>query len=259
MSTFEFDEALSRRVEATYTTPDVVEQRRTTLRTLVLRPGEDVLDVGSGPGFLAAEMTQEVGPDGTVTGLDPSPSMLALARNRRPAAGAAQVVFIDGKATSLPFPDASFDVVTSTQVYEYVADMETALAEAYRVTRPGGRLLVLDTDWDSVVWHSTDPDRMRRILTAWEEHLVDPHLPRRLTGLLETAGFVVAHLSAIPLLNVGYDEHTFSAGLIGFIESFVPGHAGVTEAETHAWSEGLVALGPEYFFSLNRYLFLAVK
>ncbi len=122
-------------------------------------------------------MTQEVGPDGTVTGLDPSPSMLALARKRRLAAGAAEVRFIDGKATSLPFPDASFDVVTSTQVYEYVADMETALAEAYRVTRPGGRLLVLDTDWDSVVWHSTDPDRMRRILTAWEDTWSIPTYP----------------------------------------------------------------------------------
>ena len=259
MSTLQFDEVLSRRIEATYTTPDVVDQRRTTLRVLDLRRGEDVLDIGSGPGFLAAEMAQEVGPDGTVTGLDPSPSMLTLAQNRRPDAGAAVVRYLDGKATSLPFPDASFDVVTSTQVYEYVVDIEAALAEAHRVTRPGGRLLVLDTDWDSVVWRSTDPDGMRRVLAAWDEHLVDPHLPRRLTGLLKTAGFAVTHQSAIPLLNVGYDEHTYSAGLIGFIESFVPGHAGVTEAETHAWSEGLVALGPDFFFSLNRYLFLAVK
>ena len=222
-------------------------------------PASRVLDIGSGPGFLDAEMAQQVGTDGDVTGLDPSASMLALADNRLPAAGAAPVRFMKGGATSLPFPDASFDVVTSTQVYEYVVDMGAALAEANRVIRPGGRLLVLDTDWDSIVWHSTDPDRMHRILAAWDEHLVDPHLPRRLTPMLKTAGFAVSHQSAIPLLNVGYDEHTYSAGLIGFIESFVPGHAGVSEAEMRAWSEDLVALGPDYFFSLNRYVFLAVK
>ena len=54
--------------------------------------------------------------------------------------------------------------------------------------RPGGRLLVLDTDWDSIVWHSSDRERMERVLAAWNEHLADPYLPRRLPGLLRAAG-----------------------------------------------------------------------
>jgi hypothetical protein len=55
-------------------------------------------------------------------------------------------------------------------------------------TRPGARALVLDTDWDSIVWHSGDPLRTQRVLDAWEEHIVDPHLPRKLIGLLDDAG-----------------------------------------------------------------------
>jgi ubiquinone/menaquinone biosynthesis C-methylase UbiE len=78
----QFDEATSRRVEATYSTPDVSGQRQVIRAALGLRPGEDVLDIGSGPGFLACEMSAEVGPGGSVTGVDPSPSMLSIARGR---------------------------------------------------------------------------------------------------------------------------------------------------------------------------------
>jgi len=100
---------------------------------------------------------------------------------------------------------------------------------------------------------------MRKILAAWDEHLADPYLPRRLTSLLTQTGFTVTQRSAIPLFNAGYDPHTFSAGLIGFIAAFVPGRAGVTAADVNAWAEDLTGLGADYFFSLNRYLFLAVK
>jgi arsenite methyltransferase len=255
----QFDEATSRRVEATYTTPDVSSQRQVIRAALGLKPGEDVLDVGSGPGFLACEMGAEVGPGGSVTGVDPSPSMLSIARARPRAAGSAPVAFSAGQATALPCAGGSFDAVTSTQVYEYVENVPAALAEAWRVLRPGGRLLVLDTDWDSIVWRSGDDDRMRRVLAAWDRHLADPYLPRRLTGLLEEAGFSVTHRSAIPLLNAGYDPDTYSAGLIGFVAAFVPRHSDITAGDVAAWASDLAGLGAGYFFSLNRYLFVAVR
>lgn len=258
-ATMPFDEAASRRIEATYSTPDVIEQRRIIRAALGLEPGQDVLDIGSGPGFLACEMAEAVGPGGSVHGIDSSDAMLSVARQRRPTTGSAPVEFGPGQATELPFPDGAFDVVTSTQVYEYVHDIPAALAEARRVLRPGGRLLVLDTDWDTIAWRSSDADRMRKILAAWDEHLADPYLPRRLTSLLTRTGFTVTQRSAIPLFNAGYDTDTFSAGLIGFIAAFVPGRAGVTAADVNAWAEDLTRLGADYFFSLNRYLFLAVK
>jgi SAM-dependent methyltransferase len=253
-----FDGTVAGTIEAMYTTDDVVQQRRAVLELLEPHNGEDVLDIGSGPGHLASEIALRVSPGGVVHGVDPSTSMLAIAERRAASEHAARVRFGRGDALALPFPDASFDAVTATQVYEYVADMPAALAEARRVLRPGGRLLILDTDWDSLVWHSSDRARMRRVLTAWDEHLDDPHLPCRLGRLLADAGFTVVRRHVHPLLNAGYDANTFSAGVIGLIADFVPGRAGVTDADARAWQADLVGLGADYFFSLNRYLFLAV-
>ena len=254
-----FDDATARTIETMYSTADIVEQRRAVLELLDPQSGEDVLDVGSGPGYLAWEIAQLVGSRGSVDGVDPSESMLSIAARRSAGEHAGTLRFGVGEALALPFPDGSFDAVTATQVYEYVPDMSAALAEARRVLRPGGRLLILDTDWDSLVWHSLDPDRMRRVLTAWNEHLADPYLPRRLGRLLTDAGFTVARRHLHPLFNAGYDEHTVSAGVMGLVADFVPGRAGVTDAEAEAWRADLLGLGADYFFSLNRYLFLAVR
>jgi arsenite methyltransferase len=181
----------------------VVEQRRATLRALALRPGERVLDVGSGPGLLAAEMAQVVGLAGHVVGIDVSDAMLALGQRRcANISGTGWLSLAKADATALPFPDAAFDAAVSIQVYEYVADLPNALAELYRVLRPGGRALVLDTDWDSIVWHADDPERMSQLLDAWRARFADPHLPRTLGHQLRAAGFQVSHPQALVLLNL---------------------------------------------------------
>ncbi len=251
----DFDEENARRLEALYTTPDVIEQRRAVRAALSLQPGERVLDIGSGPGFLAAEMAAEVGPDGRVHGVDPSESMLASARRR----DAPPVEYGTGDALALPFPDEHFDVVVCTQVYEYVEDVAAALAEARRVLRIGGRLLVLDTDWDSIVWHSGDRERMERVLAAWNEHLADPYLPRRLPALLRAAGLGPTESAIIPILNVGADRDTFSVGMSRLVGSYVAGRGEVSAADVIAWEQDLAGLGDDYFFSLNRYLFVAQR
>jgi arsenite methyltransferase len=248
----QFDEENARRLEAVYMTPDVIEQRRAIRAALSLQPGERVLDIGSGPGYLAAEMAAEVGPNGRVHGIDPSEAMLVSARRRE-----APVEYGTGDALALPFPDEHFDVAVCVQVYEYVEDIAAALAEARRVLRTGGRLLVLDTDWDSIVWHSGDRERMERVLAAWNEHLADPYLPRRLPALLRAAGLEPTKPTIIPILNVGADPDAFSARESGIIAAYVPGRGGVSEAEATAWKQDLAGLGDDYFFSLNRYVFLA--
>jgi ubiquinone/menaquinone biosynthesis C-methylase UbiE len=258
-TSLEFDDRASRRVEAMYLTPDVVEQRRVVIRLLEPRSGDDVLDVGAGPGLLAGEIATLVGESGRVCGIDNSDSMLALASARLSQAATGPYELRSGNAEDVPYEDGTFDAVVSTQVLEYVADTSAVLSEIHRVLKPAGRLLVLDTDWDSIVWHSSDRTRMERILRVWEQHLADPHLPRTLGAALRRAGFDVASPVVIPMLNDGYDPFTYSAGLIDVVASFVTGRGGLTDDQVDVWRTDLRGLGEDYFFSLNRYAFLAIK
>ena len=258
-SMIEFDEAAAKGVERIYKTPDVQGQRVRFLEALGLRPGEHVLDVGIGPGLLAHEMAGIVGERGRVAGVDISEPMVAMSRAR--CAEQPWTDFRVAEATELPFADASFDAAVSAQVYEYVADMGLALKEVFRVLRPGGRVLILDTDWDSAVWATCDRGRMLRVMDAWREHLHDPHLPTTLGGKLEDAGFRLARQEVIPLLNTSLHPQTYSFGIIFAIQIFVAGRQGVTKDEADAWAAELRELGESgrYFFSLNRYLFGALK
>jgi ubiquinone/menaquinone biosynthesis C-methylase UbiE len=226
-------------------------QRCRVLELLAPEPGWQVLDVGCGPGHLAAELASAVGPSGRVCGADVSEHMLALARQP-------EVEFVHVSGTALPFDDGTFDAAVATQVYEFVEDLPAALGELWRVLRAGGRVLVLDTDWDTLVWHSSDAARMSRVLDGWRRRLADPHLPRTLARALRDAGFEVTRREALTIFDPHGREDSYSAHQI---EHLGASAVGVPDEEIEAWAADLrrLAATGEYFFSLNRYIFLATK
>ena len=252
-----FDEELTKTVERLYETPDVVTQRQRTHELLALEPGERVLDVGSGPGLLAFEMAGAVGASGSVRGIDTSPTMVEMSQRR--CSEQPWVALEVGDARALPYEDATFDAAVSTQVYEYVPDVPAALGELRRVLRAGGRAVVIDSDWHSIAIHSDHGERMTRVLSAWDEHLVHPGLPRILGAALGDAGFAVRHTETIPLLTGVYEEGTYPRSILGIMASFVSGRAGVSEAEAQAWHAEFAELGEQgrFFLCLNRYVFVA--
>lgn len=109
-----------------------------------LRPGERVLDLGSGGGIDALLSARRVGPEGFVHGVDMTPEMLDLARRNAADAGATNVAFHEGTIEDLPLPDAAVDVVISNCVINLSVDKPAVLSEAFRVLVPGGRFGVSD-------------------------------------------------------------------------------------------------------------------
>ena len=241
-------------LEKSYRGRDVVAQRAEVLRRLALRPGERVLDIGSGPGFLTDEMAKAVGPQGHVLGVDLSDEMVAraTARNTR-----AWVAHRQGDATALPVPDASVDVVVSTQVAEYMVDLAPYAAEIARVLRPGGRGLVLTTDWTRVLWHSADPARMMRVFDAYNGSVARHRVPQELAPHLRAAGLCNIEVGCFEITNLDRRDGAFSAGTTEGVLSFIRSRGTVPEDVLSAWAEEQDQLEADgaYFFSLGRYIF----
>jgi arsenite methyltransferase len=229
-------DAAARRVEALYRIPDILAQRVAIRTALALTPGERELDVGCGPGLLCAEMAGAVGSAGTVVGVDTEGSMLRIDGDN--GRGLRQMSVRSGEATSLPADDAAFDAVVCTQVLEHVPDVAAALAEFRRVLRPGGGVLIVDTDWTSCVRASADDARMCRIISAWDAHCAHPRLPRTLPTLLAAAGFDLTQVEALPLLSVRRSENTYCEGMTELIARFVARSGGVAPEEAASWRDG---------------------
>ncbi|HZP44605.1 MAG TPA: arsenite methyltransferase [Candidatus Binataceae bacterium] len=127
-----------------------------------LKPGETVLDLGSGGGIDVLLSARRVGPRGKAYGLDMTDEMLALARENQRKAGVVNVEFLKGEIERIPLPDNSVDVIISNCVINLSADKDRVLVEALRVLKPGGRFAVSD-----IVVRGALPDAIRRRLELW--------------------------------------------------------------------------------------------
>lgn len=254
-----FDAAASARVERMYQNPDIVAQRDFVRRHLNLQKGEAVMDVGAGPGFLAMEMANDVRPGGRVIALDPSADMRAIAEQRCHTNSTIDV--IDGDAINLPAKDSSLDAIVATQVLEYVPDVAAAISDSFRALKPGGRLLTLDTDWNSAVMNTEDAERMNAVLKAWRSHFVHPGLPGRMPRLLEDAGFTLTYAGGTPVANVSMEPDQYAADMIGTIAKFAEKRGGVDPDVCRGWlqeQQDLATTG-DFFFSITRFVFVATK
>jgi arsenite methyltransferase len=259
MSQLEFDEQEARQLEGMYEIGDARRRRELARAALGAAPGERILDVGCGPGFYCAELLAEVGESGSVTGVDSSPAMLALAARR--CASHDNVELLEGEAVDLPVRDESFDAALSVQVIEYVPDVEKALAELRRVLRPGGRVLIWDIDWDTLSVHSGDPGLSERVLRAWDEHLAHRTLPRTLAGRLRAAGFEEVDMTAHAFAALGHAPDSWAAALVPFLGSFVAGRGGVSEEEADAWvaEQRRLEEQGDFYFGCIQFCFIARK
>ncbi|MBM6399285.1 methyltransferase domain-containing protein [Phycicoccus sonneratiae] len=155
-----------------------------------LRPGLALLDVGSGPGTITADLAALVAP-GPVTALEATAEALALTAAELARRGVPADLVV-GDVHELPFPDASFDVVHAHQVLQHVADPVRALAEMRRVCRPGGLVAARDADYAAFAWWPAAP-LLDRWLGLYEEAARanggEPDAGRRLLGWARAAGF----------------------------------------------------------------------
>jgi arsenite methyltransferase len=233
-------------------TKDMVRQRSEHMRVLSPKPSEHILELGSGNGIFARELVEYVGSDGHVIGLDSSEAILEMARHVCPDGE-----FVVGDAQDLPFEDATFDAIVAAQLFCFLGDVDRALKEASRVLKPGGRIVILDTDWDTLIWRNGNPDLMVRMLAAYKAVYVDAHLPRSLRQRLVQTGFSNIEIDSFVVLNTNFGDDTYAKQTAGFAISIMGDSLEFTAKEQASWLEDQERLDKDggFFFSLNRYLF----
>ena len=260
MTQLAFDEEVARQIEALYLTRDAARRRRLVREALGTQPGDRVIDVGCGPGFYCLEIAEEVGFDGRVVGVDAAEPMLELARRRCEAFE--NVSFKRGDIMSIPVESESFDRAICVQVLEYVESATTALTEINRTLRPGGRLVIWDIDWGTVVWHSSDQGLTEEILRAWDRHLAHPSLPRTLAPRLREAGFKEVEATGHAFTAIStLDPQTYGAAIIPILASYVTTNRLMDESAVEAWVDDQRRLSEkgEFYFAGVQFCFSALK
>ena len=162
-----------------------------------LKPGETVLDLGSGGGIDVLLSAKRVGPNGKAYGLDMTDEMLSLAWENQRKAGVENVEFLKGEMENIPLPDNSVDVIISNCVINLSADKDQVLREAFRVLKPGGRFAVSD-----IVVRGEVPAEIRRNVELWVGCMAGALEESDYLAKLTKAGFVAVSIEPTRVYRV---------------------------------------------------------
>jgi SAM-dependent methyltransferase len=171
-----------------------------------LKPGEIVLDLGSGGGIDVLLSARRVGPKGKAYGLDMTDEMLALAEENKRKSGLTNVEFLKGEIENIPLPESSVDVIISNCVINLSGDKDRVLAEAFRVLKPGGRFAVSD-----VVIKGDVPVEIRRNMELWVGCVAGALSEEDYTNKLNEAGFENIEIEPTRVYDIE-DARSFLSG-----------------------------------------------
>ncbi|MBK9264651.1 MAG: methyltransferase domain-containing protein [Polyangiaceae bacterium] len=188
--------------------PDVIARRRRSYELLRAERGSSVADIGCGAGTAIFELAELVSPGGSVFGVDINESLINVARARAARRGIHATMQV-GDAESLPYADGSLHGYRAERLYQHLRQPEPALKEAHRVLAPGGRIVLVDQDWDSVLLDSNDLATTRSIARATAGGIANGAVGRQYHRLLKDAGFSNVHVVADTHVCTSYDEYGF--------------------------------------------------
>ena len=244
------------KLESRAQTAAEIAARERYLDLLDIRPGQTALDVGAGTRRVTIEMARRVGRGGRVLALDPSAPLGAYAREAAVRAGVGDILETRiGRAEELPLPDGTFDRSFCRWLLLHVDAAEAVIREMRRVTRPGGRLMCVEADWETVTVYPGARALTRRILNFSSDRHIEGWSGRRLAPLLHACG--IADVSIEPIVIV--DAASEGLEWVTFLHerADMAAAAGVvSEAEAVSWCEAIdraVTLRG-FFFSLTQFV-----
>jgi ubiquinone/menaquinone biosynthesis C-methylase UbiE len=241
-----------------YQTEDIKEMQRQYRAWFDPKPGEKILDVGCGTGVNVLAISKLVGAAGKVVGIDNSPAMLAIARDK---ASAENIEYRLMAVEEVDFADNSFDGVVCTQVLGYVADPVPVIRSLLRVVKPTGRVFVAETDWDSLAYSIPDKELQRKVTLSFTDHHGDGWVGRRLYPLCRQAGAAEIELHPYVIHNAEYSIRKYGGPLSYVIRDYLLRSKKCTEEEVKRWLQLLSDAFDDhtYFFSLNRFVCILRK
>lgn len=204
--------------------PQAVALRERSYRLLALGPGDAVADVGCGAGAAVEELGALTG---AAVGIDISEQMIGVGRSRFPERD-----FRVGSAYELPFTDGELAGYRAERVFQHLDDPRAALAEAARVLAPGGRVVLLDQDYDTPAFDSDDLPLCRAILRAQSDAVRQRWIGRQYRALLLDAGFTQVELEVNTLVYTDFEQ---LGPMIPAIAGTAVESGAVTRAQADAW------------------------